>query len=70
MASLSYLYNYKNRIIANVLEKTSFLSNNEFIIHFTDTDLGVEPVWARCFPASWKKAKTKSGFFSPLLHQI
>lgn len=62
MASLSYLHNYKNRIIANVLEKTSFLSNNEFILHLPDTDLGVEPVCARCFPACLKEGKNKSRF--------
>lgn len=45
-----------------MLEKTSFLSNNEFIIHFTDTDLGVEPACARCSPACLKEGKNKSRF--------
>ena len=62
MACLSYLHNYKNKKSANVLEKTSFLSKNEFIIHFTDMDLGVEPVCARCSPACLKEGKNKSRF--------
>lgn len=59
---LSYFHNYKNKKLANVLEKTSFLSKNEFIIHFTDTDLGVEPVCARCSPAFLEEGKNKSRF--------
>ena len=69
MACLSYLHNYKNRKLANVWE-TSFLSNNEFIIHFTDMGLSIEPVCTRCSPAGLEAGKNQTSFLSLLLPQI